>query len=81
MSLSDEDRARRLAGKRHNERMKLVATTFKALAITVAGVAVILPAINDPSLLVTIKPWILISSAVGLHLVAHAVLNLIQSED
>jgi type IV secretory pathway TrbD component len=81
VSLSGEDRARRLAGKPHNERMKLITNSFNALAIAIAGVAVLLPGINEPVLLLTVKPWILISSALALHFVAHAVLGFLRSED
>lgn len=53
MSLGDPDRVRRLAAQRHNERMKLIANSFNALAIAIAGVAVLLPGINEPGLLLT----------------------------
>lgn len=66
MSLTEEDRARRLAAKRSNERVKLAAGALNALGIAVAGAAVILPAINEPGFLLTIKPWILLFSAFGI---------------
>ena len=81
MSLTDEDRRRRLAAKRNNERVKLGATALNAIAIAIVSVAVVLPAISAPDLLLTGRAWILLLAAIVLHLVAHAALSFLRSED
>lgn len=81
MSFSEEDRARRLAAKKNNERVKLAAGALNALGIAVAGAAVILPAINEQGFLLTIWPWILLLSALGRHMAAQTLLSPLRSED
>ena len=76
--LTAEDRARRLAAKRNNERVKLVATTLNAIALTTFGAAFILPTVNGG---ISAPPLIWILAAVTLHLGAHAVFRLLRSED
>lgn len=78
MSLTSEDKARRLAAKRFNERVKLVVVTVNAMALTTLGAALILPALN-PALPRTSSFWILL--AVGLHLIAQALFQLLRSEE
>ena len=58
MTLSPEDVARRIAAKRNNERIKLIATALNATAIAIIAAAVIVVA--SPAFLLTTKPWILL---------------------
>lgn len=78
MTLSDEDKMRRLAAKRNNERVKLVAGTFNAMALTILGAAFILPSINGGVGALTLI-WIPV--AVALHLGAHMAFRFMRSED
>lgn len=78
MSLSDEDKKRRLAAKRNNERVKLFANSLNAVALTILGAAFILPSVNGGLLSLTVI-WIPV--AVALHLGAQATLGLLRSED
>jgi len=72
------DRARRLAAKKNNERVKLFAATLNAISVATFGAAFILPVVNG-----TVGPlsaiWILL--AVALHLSAQAAFRFLQSED
>lgn len=78
MSLTEEDKLRRLAAKRNNERVKLMAGTFNAMALTILGAAIILPGINGgPGALTLI--WI--PASVALHLGAHMAFRFMRSED
>lgn len=76
--MTDEDQRRRLSAKRNNERLKLVAGTLNAVAITSFGAAVVLPTIqhtgNAPLVI-----WIPL--ALGLDLSAHGVLHFLRSEE
>lgn len=76
--LTPLDRARRLAAKRNNERVKLVASTLNAIALTTFGAAFILPTVNAG---MAAPPLIWILAAVTLHLGAQAVFRLLRSED
>jgi hypothetical protein len=78
MSLTDEDRARRLAAKRNNERVKLVASTMNTVALTTFGAAFILPLVNGAT---GPLPVIWIPFAVALHFGAQAVYRFLRSED
>lgn len=75
------DRERRLAAKRNNERVKLIATSLNAIALAVFGAAFVVPAIANPAVLLSAGPWILMSAALALHLGAHAVLRFLRSEE
>lgn len=78
MSLTEEDRRRRLGAKRIHERLRLVAGTLNAVAITSFGAAVVLPVIQHASA----APFLVwIPLALGLHLSAHVVLHFLRSED
>lgn len=78
MSLSDEDKVRRLAAKRNNERVKLAAGTLNAMALTTFGAAFILPSINGAAAPLSV---IWIPAVAALHLGAHAVFRFMRSED
>jgi hypothetical protein len=78
---SAQDRTRKLAAKRNNEHIKLVATVLNALCIALIGAAVIVPSVSSPEFFLTTRSWILILAAFVLHLGAHAVLRLLRSED
>lgn len=78
MDLTDEDRARRLAARRNNERVKLAATTLNAIALTTFGAAFILPSVNGG---MAAPPIIWILAAAALHSGAYAVFRLMRSED
>ena len=81
MSLTPEDKRRRLAAKRNNERVKLAATSLNALALALLGAAFLIPALSNAAVLLTVEPWFLLFVAVALHFGAQATLNLLQSED
>ena len=72
---------RKLAAKRHNERTKLLANAFHAMSLGVIGAGVIIPSVASPPKLLQIQTlgWVLM--AVGLHLVAQAVLQFLRSEE
>ncbi len=75
------DQERRLASKRSNERVKLFATTLNATALAVFGTAYVIPAVNNPSSLRSPGPWLLLLLAILIHLLAHAVFELLRSEE
>ena len=76
-----QDSKRELAAKRHNERTKLLSNAFHAMSLGVIGAGVIIPSVASPAKLLQIETlaWVLI--AIGLHLVAQAVLQFLRSED
>mgnify|MGYP001347515958 CR=1 FL=1 len=76
--LTPQDRARRLAARRTNERLKLIATALNAVSVATVGAAFILPAVNGAS---GPLPLIWIPMAVGLHLAAQGVFHFLRSED
>ncbi|WP_153005273.1 hypothetical protein [Aureimonas ureilytica] len=76
--MSDEDRTRRLAAKRNNERVKLASASLNTVAMTTFGAGIILPSINGNAVGFQIV-WLLI--AVALHLVAQATFRFLRSED
>lgn len=69
---------RKLAARRLNENLKLLASSLNTVALTILGAAFLLPTISGQAV-ATPTIWIMI--AAGLHLLAQAVLRLIQSED
>lgn len=75
------DQERRLAAKRNNERVKLIATSLNAIALAILGAAFLVPALANPAVLLSAGPWILVSVALTLHLSAHAVLRFLRSEE
>ena len=75
------DQRLRLAAKRHNESVKLVATSLNAIALAVLGTAFVIPAIGNIAVLSSPGPWILLFVAIVIHLVAHAVVRLLRSEE
>jgi hypothetical protein len=72
------DDARRLAAKRNNHRIVLLATTVNAIALTIFGVAFVTPHITG-SLREPYLGWILV--AVGLHLVAQSLYGFLRAGD
>lgn len=78
MSLSPEDRLRRLIAKRNNERVKLAAGTLNAMALTTFGAAFIILLINGNA---GPFPLIWIPLAAALHLGAHVAFRFMRSED
>lgn len=76
-----DDRAakhRKLAAKRLNEHLKLVASALNTIGIAVLGAAFILPAIGGSVGGGSIT-WIAV--AVGLHMCGHVALRFMRSED
>jgi len=47
VSLTNADKARRLASRRFNERVKLIVTSLNAIALAILGAAFILPGIAN----------------------------------
>ena len=70
--------ARKLAAKKFNEHMKLLATSLNAISLTTFGAAFILPSVTGTP---AVPPlfWIIVSAL--LHLSAHAALRLMKSEE
>lgn len=72
-----DDKRKRLATKRFNERIKLLATGLNGSSIVTIGAAVVAPGVGG--LLSLMTPfWII--AAVVLHSVAQAVLGLLRDE-
>lgn len=67
--------------KRWNERVKLVATLFNALAIVSLATAVINPIASRHYDVVSDGGWILLLAAASLHLAAHGAFQFLQAED
>ena len=76
--MTDEDKQRRLTAKRNNERVKLVVSTTNTLAITILGAVFVLPLVNGS---ISCMVLICFPAALVLHLVAHAALWFLHSED
>jgi hypothetical protein len=73
-------KARKLAAKRINERLKLLASFFNALALGVIGAGFIVPVVNEPGRLISPQlPWL--GLGLVLHLSAQGVLLFLRSED
>ena len=87
--MSDADSAvsrRRLAAKRRNERVKLLANTSNALALGIIGATLIVPELSGSGVRMSAGPfdwfrafWIL--AAVVLHILAQLAFELMQGED
>lgn len=75
------DQDRRLAAKRNNERVKLLANAVNATALAVLGAAFVIPALTNPISLLSPGPWLLLLLAVAIHSTAHAVFSLLRSEE
>ncbi|WP_246685002.1 hypothetical protein [Methylobacterium sp. WL69] len=72
--------ARKLAAKRVNERLKLLANLLNALGIGVIGAGVIVPGVHDPTR-ITLQTLAWIATGLVLHLLAQGVLAFLRSED
>ena len=72
--------SRKLAAKRINERVKLLASLLNSLAIGVIGAAVIVPGVQDPTR-ITFQALTWIVTGVVLHLIGQAVFAFMRSED
>ncbi len=81
MSLTPGDKARRLANRRFNERIKLIVTSLNAIALAILGAAFILPGVANVANLLSIEPWVLLFIALGIHVGAQALLGRLKSED
>lgn len=64
----------------HNERMKLLANTFNALAIGLIGFALLRPLVEDLSTLSAKSLWWVVS-AIVFHLLSHYILGRLEKED
>jgi divalent metal cation (Fe/Co/Zn/Cd) transporter len=64
----------------HNERMKLLANTFNALAIGLIGFALLRPLVEDLSTLNVQSLWWVLT-AIVFHLLSHYVLGRLERED
>lgn len=69
---------RKLAARRNNERVRLLAATLNTIGLSVFGAAFLLPAINGVSRW-AVGAWIPV--AIALHVLAHLVYGLLRSED
>ncbi|WP_279478008.1 hypothetical protein [Aureimonas sp. SK2] len=74
----DLARARKLAARKFNEHVKLVSTSVNAVALTTLGASILLPGISGTAVARPVV-WLLIAGA--LHLVAHASVRMLRSED
>jgi len=72
--------ARKLAAKRINERVKLLANLLNSLGIGVIGAGVIVPGVHDPTR-ITLQTLAWIATGLVLHLLAQSVLAFMRSED
>jgi hypothetical protein len=66
-----------LRNKKINERLKLVSNTLNTIGILGATGAIVVPALQGASTL----PWVWFPVALFLHILAHAFLDLMRSED
>lgn len=71
------DTERKLAAKRTNERVKMLAGTLNALAIGILGAAFVVPGVTS---LENVR-WIWIPAALVLHLMAYVAYRFLKSED
>jgi hypothetical protein len=78
MTQKETDRARRLAAKRFNERLKLLIVALNAIAVASFGAAFILPMIGASGQKVSLL-WII--AAFALHLVAQGIFHWLRSEE
>ncbi|HEY8563958.1 MAG TPA: hypothetical protein VIL65_00530 [Beijerinckiaceae bacterium] len=79
--ISPETSARKLAAKRTNERVKLLASSLNALSLGVAGAAIVIPGVSEPGSLLELKRLVWFFVAAGLHLSAQYVFRYLRSED
>lgn len=81
MALSTEDIERRIAAKKNNERMKLIATTANNLSILTVFTPIISPIIQNQNL--TLSPASLMAVALFLlfQFFAHCAISFLRSED
>jgi hypothetical protein len=79
MSNSDPS-ARKLAARRWNEHLKLIATSLNTIALGIVGAAYVIPGISG-SLSADLPRLIWFSYALALHLGAHVFLRFLRSED
>ena len=78
----DGERTRRkLAARRNNERVRLLAQTINALAIGLVGAAILVPLVSAPETLLSWRTVAWIIMAVSLHLLAQGIFVLLRSED
>lgn len=70
MKITDDDTAtrRKLAARRFNEHVKLLATSWNTVALTIFGSALTLPTVSGKSIDTTIV-WIIVAG--GLHISEH----------
>jgi len=72
---------RKLASKRFNERVKLLANALNALSIAAMATALLVPAISGDLEKLTRANVIWFLFGVVLHLLAHLTFSLLRSED
>ena len=78
--MGPEDVARRLASKRFNERVKLVATFANNSGIALLVGGLLIPYLGGRPLLETMHPlWVF--APIGLHMAGQVVLTSLRSED
>jgi hypothetical protein len=73
-----DPRPRKLAAKRFNENLKLLANSVNTAAMTILGAALILTSINGLS---APANWGWLTAAASLHLVAQVLMRGLKSED
>jgi Cu/Ag efflux pump CusA len=82
MADPDQERIqRKLAARRINERLKLLAQTINALGLGLAGAAIIVPLVSAPETLLSWRTAIWIMIAISLHLSAQVAFTFLRSED
>ena len=81
--IADEDDIRRLEARKHNEKTKLRASLYNALAVALIGAAFIFPVIRDEDFaaLLEIRTWVWILAGVGLHSLAYRQIDRLRRED
>ena len=81
--LLDERKARVRAAKKHNEKVRLKASLYNALAVALIGAAFVFPIIRDENLLALLeaRTWVWILAGIGLHWVALKQIDTMRPED
>lgn len=79
-TLPDEiEKDRRLARKRYNEHVKLIATFLNTLSLAVIGTGLVIPVIGGGPITLRSVIWILVGF--GLHFCAHVAIDYLASEE
>ncbi|WP_156311694.1 hypothetical protein [Methylobacterium platani] len=72
---------RKHAAKRLNEHVKLSAAYVNAMAIAVAGAAIIVPLVSNPNATLGRSHLSWFAASLALHCIGHAVIRLLRQEE